>query len=73
MIARRHANQWYVAGVNAGKEPLKLKLDLSMLAGKKVRLYNDDASKVAYTKEININKTGATEIEIQPSGGFVLK
>jgi hypothetical protein len=73
VIARRHQNQWYVAGVNAGKEPLKLKFNLPMLSGKKVRLYNDDASKAPYTKEVEINKNGEVEIEIQASGGFVLK
>jgi hypothetical protein len=73
VIARRNGSQWYVAGVNAQKEPLKLTLNLPMLSGKKVRIYNDDASKVTYTKEIEIKKNGDLEIEIQPSGGFVLK
>jgi hypothetical protein len=73
VIARRNGSQWYVAGVNAQKEPLKLTLNLPMLSGKKVRIYNDDASKVTYTKEIEIKKNGDVEIEIQPSGGFVLK
>jgi hypothetical protein len=73
VIARRNKSQWYVAGVNANKEPLKLKLNLQMLSGKKVRLYNDDAGKVSYTKEIDVRKDGEVEIEIQPGGGFVLK
>ena len=73
VIARRNQNQWYVAGVNANKEALKLKLNLPMLSGKKVRLYNDDASKVTYTKEIEVKKDGEVEIEIQPGGGFVIK
>lgn len=73
VIARRHQNQWYVAGGNANKETLKLKLNLPMLGGKKVRLYNDDASKVIYTKEIEVSKNGELEIEMQPSGGFVLR
>jgi hypothetical protein len=73
VIARRNGSQWYVAGVNAQKEPLKLTLNLPMLSGKKVRIYNDDASKVTYTKEIEIKKNGDVEIEIQPGGGFVLK
>lgn len=31
VIARRHADKWYIAGVNALGEPLKLTLDLPML------------------------------------------
>jgi hypothetical protein len=73
VMARRNQNQWYVAGVNAGKEPIKLKLNLPMLSGKKVHLYNDDANKAPYTKVVEINKNGEVEIEMQASGGFVLK
>jgi hypothetical protein len=73
VIARRNGNRWYVAGVNAQKEPVKLKLSLPMLGGKKVLMYNDDSSKVPYTKEVEIKRNGDVEIEIQPGGGFVLK
>ena len=34
VLARRHGDTWYVAAVNAGSEPLKLKFDLDMFAGK---------------------------------------
>jgi hypothetical protein len=73
VIARRNGTRWYVAGVNALKEPLKLKLSLPMLSSKKVRMYNDDASKATYTKEIDVQKNGEVEIEIQSGGGFVIK
>ncbi len=73
VIARRHQNQWYVAGVNGGKEPIKIKLNLPMLGGKKATLYNDDAAKVSFTKEMDIAKNGVVDIEIQSGGGFILK
>lgn len=73
VIARRNKTQWYVAGVNAAKEPVKLKLNLPMLAGKRVRMYNDDASKAPYTKEVTVGQNGELEVEIQASGGFVIK
>ncbi len=73
VIARRHGTNWFVAGANAGKEVLKLNLKLPMLAGKKVMMYNDDAAKVPYIKEVSISKAGLFEVELQPSGGFVLK
>jgi len=73
IIARRHSDQWYVAGVNATKDPLKLKLDLPMFAGKKVSFYNDDSSQVPYNKEINVKRNGVLNVEIQPNGGLVLK
>ncbi|MGL1682606.1 glycoside hydrolase family 97 C-terminal domain-containing protein, partial [Vibrio parahaemolyticus] len=36
VIARRNGNQWYIAGANATKEVLKLKLNLPFVAGKKL-------------------------------------
>ncbi|MES2775649.1 MAG: glycoside hydrolase family 97 catalytic domain-containing protein [Bacteroidota bacterium] len=73
VIARRQGKNWYVAGANAGKEPLKLNLNLPMLAGKNAILYNDDAAKAPYSNEVKIGSNGSYELEIQPSGGFVLK
>jgi hypothetical protein len=73
VIARRQGSKWYVAGVNANKEVVKLMLKLPALAGKSVKLYNDDADKVAYIKEVTIGNSGEYEVEIQPAGGFVLK
>ncbi len=72
VIARRHGNQWYIAGVNAQKDPLTLKIQLPMLAGKKAQLCNDNASKETYTKEVQIKQNGELTVEIQPNGGFVI-
>jgi hypothetical protein len=72
VIARRNGDRWYIAGINAGKEPMKLTLPLSMLADRKVRVFNDEKNKVTYTKEISIPQNGVTEVEMQPGGGFVI-
>lgn len=72
VLARRHGNDWYVSGVNAKKEALKLNLKLPMLAGKKVRLYNDDKNKAAFMSEVVIEKNGTFKTVIQPGGGIVL-
>jgi hypothetical protein len=72
VIARRHGNQWYVAGANATKEVLKLKVSLPMLAGKNVKLYNDDVNNVTSSKEISVKKAGQIEVQMQPNGGLVI-
>lgn len=72
VIARRHKNQWYVAGVNAQKEPLRLTIKLPMLAGKKAQLCNDDDSKGTYQKEVEIKQNGDLTVELQSNGGFVI-
>lgn len=73
MVARRHADQWYVAGVNAEKQSQKLKIKLPMFAGKNLKLINDDAKGNSSEKEVKINTKGDFSIEIQSQGGFVLK
>jgi hypothetical protein len=73
ILARRSGDQWYVAGVNAAKEPSKIKINLPMFAGKKVTLYGDDAKNETFSKEANVSKNGDMEISLQSGGGFVLK
>ena len=71
VLARRHADTWYVAGINAEAEPKKLSLDLPFLAGKTVTLINDKNSET-FTKKITIPKSGKLALTIQPGGGFTL-
>ena len=72
VIARRHGDKWYVAGVNAEAEAKKITIDLSMLAGQKVYLYRDDQKMEPSLGELLIKKNGLTNIVIQPQGGFVI-
>lgn len=72
VLARRHGKDWFVSGVNAEKEALKLKLKLPMLGGKKVRVYADDQNKAPYMKDATIKKNGEIEIEMQSGGGLVI-
>ncbi|MGE4514385.1 MAG: glycoside hydrolase family 97 catalytic domain-containing protein [Chryseobacterium sp.] len=72
VIARRHHNQWFVAGVNAENAVQKLTLKLPMLAGKSVRFINDDSKGETSEKTITVGKNGELKIEIQSKGGFVI-
>lgn len=72
VLARRHGSTWYVTGINAGKQPLKLKLNLSMIAGKKVDFYSDDKQRNLQKAQALIKNNGIAEITLQPEGGFVL-
>ena len=72
VIARRHGQKWYVAGVNAEKTAKKLKLNLPMLAGQSITMYNDKDTKETYTTSVKVSKNGKLSITIQPNGGFVL-
>jgi len=72
VLARRHGQKWYVVGVNAGKEALRLKLDLSILAGQKVVKYIDAADASPRMTNYVISKNGKADVTIQPNGGFIL-
>ena len=73
VLARRHGNQWYVAGLNAEKETKTLTLQLPMLAGKTVNYYTDDAQGYAILKTLKIDKKGQAKVVIQPNGGIILQ
>ena len=73
ILARRHADQWFVVGINAQKETLKLNLRLPMFeAGSKVRLYSDDTLLNGSLKELKVNKKQEMKIEIPCNGGLVI-
>ena len=69
VLARRHGNTWYIAAVNATAEPLKLKLDLPVLAGQEVSLYSDDKKMQPQLKLQRIKADGSLQLTVQPQGG----
>lgn len=73
VIARRHGEQWYIAGVNALEEPLELELSLPMVAGKKVSIYSDNSNREAVVNSSKINQNGKVKVTLLPRGGFVIK
>jgi hypothetical protein len=74
VLARRHGSQWYVAGLNALKEPLTLNLDLSDYGVTK--LLNDRVDKKGNVADAAVTdlklKKGKVKITMQPNGGFVV-
>ena len=72
VLARRHGNTWYLAAVNATAEPLKLMLDLPVLAGQEVSLYSDDKKMQPQLKLQKIKTDGSLQLTVQPQGGAVI-
>lgn len=72
VLARRHGNTWHVAAINATPEPLKLKLNLPMLAGQEVSSYSDDKALQPQLKQQKIKADGSLQLTVQPQGGVVL-
>lgn len=73
ILARRHGDQWYIAGVNAQKETLKLKVNLPMFSnGEKVRLFSDDKALQGGVKQIEIGKKQELQLSIPCNGGVLI-
>ncbi|EXG77786.1 Glycoside hydrolase 97 [Xylanibacter oryzae DSM 17970] len=74
VLARRHGNQWFLAGVNAENKTLKLTLNVPMLSNaKSFMMYTDDASLKGSVKTFNRKGLKKLTISIPCNGGFVIK
>ena len=74
IMARRHGDDWYVVGINAQKETLKVEVELPMFAsGDVVKCYSDDENLPGSLKDLKIKKNGKVKIEIPCNGGIVLQ
>jgi len=72
VVARRHGDKWYIAGINAQKETLKLKVKLPMIqAGSEVKLYSDNALNGKVT-QVKLNKKQELEFIIPCNGGMLV-
>lgn len=73
ILARRHGDKWYIAGVNAQKETLQLKVNLPMFSnGEKVRLFSDDKALQGGVKQIEIGKKQELQLAIPCNGGVLI-
>ena len=73
VLARRHGDRWYVVGVNAQKEPLKLSLNLPMWEkGETVSYYLDDKKRQPQLEELKIKNPVEVKVVLQPDGGIIL-
>lgn len=77
VLARRHADKWYVAALNGTNKPLSLNLSLPMLAGSEVSYYYETADKKNFwpksaVKKTKVGKDGKMKITMQPMGGSIV-
>lgn len=73
VLARRHGNTWYVAGVNAQKETVKLKAKIPMIStGAALKIYSDDASLNGKVTTEKMNKNQEVELTIPTNGGVLI-
>lgn len=74
-IARRNGTDWFVVGINAGKQrTVKMNCDFLANHAKSVKLYCDgeNARNECLVKEISIEKNTPIEISLAENGGFAM-
>ncbi|SKB31978.1 glycoside hydrolase family 97 protein [Alkalitalea saponilacus] len=72
VIARRNGQDWYIAGVNAETAAKRITIDLPMMAGQTVTMYNDKRDGTPFMETTRVPANGRFTVTIQPNGGFVL-
>ena len=73
VMARKATNgKWYIAGLNAQKEPLALTLDLKAF-GDLTKLLVDDKQIQPVQTALKKDKKGKIKVVIQPNGGMIIK
>lgn len=73
VLARKHGDKWYIAGINAQKEAVKLKLTLPMLkAGEVYTLYSDNPKLEGAVKDAKLNKKQEVTVTIPCNGGVLM-
>ena len=72
VLARRHADQWYIAAINAEDEVKKVDIKLPMLAGKNVSLYSDDKDRSPHFNTLKIKEDGKITLTIESGGGVII-
>ncbi len=73
ILARRHGNKWYIAGINAQQETLKTTISLPMLpSGTSLTIYQDDANLNGAVKTTRVSKKQELKIEIPGNGSGIV-
>ena len=73
VLARKATNgRWYIAGLNAQKEPLNLALNLSAF-GPLTQLYIDNKKGEPTLTVLKTDKKGFAKVTIQPNGGLIIQ
>lgn len=73
IMARRKGQKWYVAGINAQQETLKLKVKLPMLEdGSTLKLYSDDTKLNGKVSVLKLNKNKEVSLSIPQNGGALI-
>lgn len=72
VLARRHADTWYTAAINATGKPLQVEVVEPLKAGARIAVYTDGKKLETMLKKQAVAKNGKLRLTVQPQGGAVV-
>ncbi len=72
VLARRHADRWFVVGINAEQKVEELKLNFPMLAGKPVYIYSNKSDYSSQIQQSILSISGEITLSIEPESGIII-
>jgi hypothetical protein len=74
VIARRTGEVWYVAGVNADKEPVELNMKLPFIdQANGILVTEDDTPRSFAIKNVTLEGEKSVTVTLRPYGGYVMR
>jgi len=74
VLARRSGDDWYVAGVNAEEDTVRLNLNLPFAEGISGTIITEGGSLRSFAQDtITPDQSGTVSVQIMPNGGFVIR
>ncbi|PRD56510.1 glycoside hydrolase family 97 protein [Sphingobacterium gobiense] len=72
VLARRHGDTWYIAGVNAEKETKDMLISLPMLAEGHATRYSDDTQRNPQRDNLTVVKGEKIKLTLRPNGAAII-
>ena len=71
VIARKHQNKWYIAGINGQRSAQTVELDLSIFKKQKASIITEGESSLSFTQKAS-NAKKKQSVVMKEAGGFVV-
>lgn len=72
ILARRHGDTWYIAGINAEQKEKTITVTLPMLSDQELLLYSDSEDKQPQLNKLRLQKNKQVKLKLLANGGAVI-
>uniref|UniRef100_UPI003D7F1B6E glycoside hydrolase family 97 catalytic domain-containing protein n=1 Tax=Pedobacter sp. TaxID=1411316 RepID=UPI003D7F1B6E len=72
VLARRHNDTWYIAGINAEQRDKTITVSLPMLTENEVKLYSDSDNRKPVVNKVQLQKRKQLKIKLLANGGSII-